>query len=147
MILSVLSSAIRCSAIPLFFLITSWPEQDICQSFNEEPLNSLPRRLVSDENYKPDKIFRFSCCPNLTTSRNTILRNTFCQRLRCWPSDCDVERLVTKSSGQFINSPRHQPTDLERLNMILGLQLESTGKKHAICSVGCAIHAYILSIC
>ena len=130
-ILSVLSSAIRCSAIPLFFLITSRPEQDIRQSFNEEPLNSITRRLVLDENYKPDEDVKVFLQSKFDDIKKHHPSKYFLPA--SWPSDSDVERLVTKSSGQFIypstvmkfiESPRHQPTD--RLNMILGLQ--PTGK-------------------
>ena len=130
-ILSVLSSAIKCSTIPLFFLITSRPEQDIRQSFNAEPLSSLTRRLVLDDNYKPDddiKIF-------LQSKFDDIKKNHPSKHFlpASWPSKSDVGCLVKKSSGQFIyastvmkfvDSPRHRPT--ERLNMILGLQ--PTGK-------------------
>ena len=126
-ILSVLSSAIRCSAIPLFFLITSRPEQDIRQSFNEEPLNSLTRRLVLDENYKPDEDIRVFLQSKFDDIKKHHPSNYFLPA--SWPSDSDVETLVKKSSGQFIypstvmkfiDSHRHQPT--ERLNMILGLR-------------------------
>ena len=48
----------RHSGIPLFFLITSWPEQDIRQACNEDPLNfnALTRRsFFLDNNYEPDE--------------------------------------------------------------------------------------------
>ena len=130
-ILSVLSSAIRCSAIPLVFFITSRPEQDIRQSFNAEPLNSLTRRLVLDDNYKPDEDIKVF----LQSKFDDIQKNHPSKYFlpASWPSDSDVDSLVKKSSGQFIyastvmkfvDSTRHRPT--ERLNMILGLQ--PTGK-------------------
>jgi hypothetical protein len=137
-ILSVLSSATRCSAIPLVFLITSRPEQDIRQSFNAEPLNSLTRRLVLDDNYKPDEDIKVF----LQSTFNDIKKNHPSKDFlpASWPSDSDVESLVKKSSGQFIyvstvmkfvDSPRHRPT--ERLNMILGLQ--PTGKNMPFASL------------
>ena len=130
-ILSVLSSAIRSSAIPLFFLITSRPEQDIRQSFNAEPLNSLTRRLVLDDNYKPDEDIKVFLQSKFDDIKKDHPSKYFLPA--SWPSDSDVESLVKKSSGQFIyastvmkfvDSTRHRPT--ERLNMILGLQ--PTGK-------------------
>ena len=126
-ILTVLSSAVRCSAIPLFFLITSRPEQDIRQSFNAEQLNSLTRRLVLDDNYKPDEDIKIFLHSKFDDIKNNHPLKHFLPAF--WPSDSNVECLVKKSSGQFIyastvmkfvDSPRHRPT--ERLNMILGLQ-------------------------
>ena len=130
-ILSVLSSAVQNSAIPLFFLITSRPEQDIRQSFNAEPLNSLTRRLVLDDNYKPDEDIKIFLQSKFDDIKKDHPSKYFLPA--SWPSNSEVECLVRKSSGQFIyastvmkfvDSPRHRPT--ERLNMILGLQ--PTGK-------------------
>ena len=135
-ILSVLTSAVRHSGISLFFFITSRPEQDIRQTFNAEPLNSLTRRLVLDNNYKPDEDIKIFLQSKFDDIKKYHPSNHFLSA--SWPSSSDVETLVQKSSGQFIypstvmkfvESPRHQPT--ERLNMILGLQPTGTSMPFA----------------
>ena len=99
-ILSALSSAIRCSTIPLFFLMTSRPAQDIRQYFNTEPLNPLTRRLVLDNNYEPDEDIKIFLQSKFDDIKKDHLSKDFLSA--SWPSDSDIECLVKKSSGQFI---------------------------------------------
>jgi len=125
-ILNALSTATKHLDIPLFFLIASRPEQDIRQSFNDQSgLGSLSFSIALDDTYRPDDDIR------------VFLQSTFDEikgnhpsraHLRTsWPSLEDIQRLVDKSSGQFIfastvakyvNSNRHWPPD--RLNIIFG---------------------------
>jgi hypothetical protein len=125
-ILNALSTAAKDLHIPLFFLVASRPEQDIRQSFNDEiGLGSLSFSIALDDTYRPDDDIR------------VFLQSTFDEIKRkhpsrahlptSWPSVEYIQRLVKKSSGQFIfastvakyvTSNRHWPPD--RLNIILG---------------------------
>ncbi|KDR82286.1 hypothetical protein GALMADRAFT_135644 [Galerina marginata CBS 339.88] len=125
-ILTTLSSALRRSHVPLFFLIASRPEPDIRDAFNEEAISSMTRRLALDDTYQPDADIK-----TFLTSKFAHIKQH--HRLGSylpvsWPSPFDIDGLVQKSSGQFIyaatvmkfvESSRHRPT--ERLNMIFGL--------------------------
>ena len=125
-ILNALSTAANHLRIPLCFLVASRPEQDIRQAFNDQNgLGSLSLSIALDDTYQPDDDIR------------TFLESTFDEIKRkhpskahfpeSWPSLEDVQRLVKKSSGQFlfastvaryVNSHRHWPPD--RLKIIFG---------------------------
>ena len=125
-ILKVLTSLVNKHSIPFSFIIASRPEQHIREAFDGKLLSSLTTRLVLDDKYRPDVDIR------------TFLQSKF-QDIKdrhpsgghlpaSWPSDEDVERLVQKSSGQFIyastvikfiDSHRHWPPD--RLDIIFGI--------------------------
>ena len=125
-ILDALSTAAKHLHIPLLFLIASQPEQDIRQSINDpNGLGSLSFSIALDDTYQPEDDIR------------VFLQSTFDEIKRkhpsrahlsmSWPNAEDIQRLVKKSSGQFIfastvakyvNSRRHWPPD--RLNIIFG---------------------------
>ena len=125
-ILNALSTAVKHLHFPLCFLIASRPEQDIRQAFNDQNgLGSLSFSIALDDTYQPDDDIR------------VFLQSTFDEIKRkhpsrayfptSWPNSEDIQRLVEKSSGQFIfastvakyvNSHRHWPPD--RLNIIFG---------------------------
>jgi hypothetical protein len=113
--------------LPIKLLIASRPEIDIVTSFNRnDPLKSVHRRLALDDNYHPDDDIRLFFSDNFKEIRSTHrLRSTIPP---LWPTEESLERLVKKSSGQFIfaatvvkfvESNRHQP--VARLNIILGI--------------------------
>jgi hypothetical protein len=125
-ILNALSTAVKHLHFPLCFLIASRPEQDIRQAFNDQNgLGSLSFSIALDDTYQPDVDIR------------VFLQSTFDEIKRkhpsrayfptSWPNSEDIQRLVEKSSGQFIfastvakyvNSHRHWPPD--RLKIIFG---------------------------
>ena len=125
-ILNALSTAAKHLHIPLFFLIASQPEHDICQSFNDtNGLGSLSFSIALDNTYQPNDDIRVF----LQSTFDEIKRNHHSRAHlpRSWPSLEDTQRLVEKSSGQlifastvakYINSHRHWPPD--RLNIIFG---------------------------
>jgi len=125
-ILNALSTATKHLQIPLFFLIASRPELDIRQLFNDQnSLGSLSFGIALDDTYRPDDDIRVF----LQSTFDEIKRNhpSRAHLPISWPSLYDIQRLVEKSSGQFIfastvakyvNSRRHWPPD--RLNIISG---------------------------
>ena len=127
-ILEVLSRAVIQMSFPLIFLTTSRPEPAIRNSFNKVSMSSITTRLPLDNTYEPDadiKVVIESKCKEIreTHPARASLPST-------WPSDHEIEQLVTKSSGQFIytstvlkfiESPKHRPQD--RLNIILGISV------------------------
>ncbi|KAF8811009.1 hypothetical protein BYT27DRAFT_6470260 [Phlegmacium glaucopus] len=130
-ILKVISDSILKFPIPLFFLISSRPEQAIRDSFNDQHLLELTVRLVLDEKYHPDDDIRLFLVESFeSVKRSHSLRSC----LPCvWPIAEDINQLVSKSSGQFIyaatvvkfvRSPRRRPG--EQLKIILGIN--ATGK-------------------
>ena len=125
-ILKVLMNSINKHSIPFSFILASRPEQHIREAFDVKLLSSLTIRLVLDDKYLPDVDIR-----TFLQSKFQDIRNRHPSRAHLpssWPSDENVERLVQKSSGQFIysstvikfvDSHRHWPPD--RLNIIFGM--------------------------
>jgi hypothetical protein len=99
----------------MLFLVVSRPEQTIRDTFNAEPLCST-KRLALDDSYRPDddiKLFLQSRFDEI--KQNHPWRDLLPPE---WPSDSDLDRLVKKSSVQFIyastvmkylDSPYHRP--------------------------------------
>ncbi|KDR73182.1 hypothetical protein GALMADRAFT_723711 [Galerina marginata CBS 339.88] len=125
-ILSVLSSVIKESSIPLFFFIASRAEQDIRDVFNGQEMCSLSHRLVLDDTCDPDADVRIFLESRFEEIKKGHPSGSFLPAR--WPHYSDIDRLVRKSSGQFIyastvlkfvESSRHWPPD--RLNIIFGL--------------------------
>jgi hypothetical protein len=113
--------------LPIKFLIVSRPEIDLVTSFNSnDPLKSVHRRLALDNKYLPYGDIRLFLSDKFGEIRSTHrLRSTIPSP---WPTEESLERLVKKSSGQFIfaatvvkfvESNRHHP--VARLNIILGI--------------------------
>jgi hypothetical protein len=113
-------------SIPFSFILASRPEQHIREAFDVKLLSSLTTRLVLDDKYQPDVDIRMFLQSKFQDIKN---RHPSCAHLpSSWPSDEEVERLVQKSSGQFIyastvikfiDSHRHWPPD--RLDIIFGI--------------------------
>jgi hypothetical protein len=125
-ILKVLLNSVSNHSIPFSFILASRPEQHIREAFDGKPLSSLTTRLVLDDKYHPDVDIRtflqskFQDIKERHPSRGHLPAS--------WPSEEDVQRLVQKSSGQFIyastvvkfiDSHRHWPPD--RLDIIFGI--------------------------
>ena len=125
-ILKVLLNSVSNHSIPFSFIIASRPEQQIRGAFDGELLSSLTTRLVLDDKYQPDDDIRTFLQSKFQDIKD---RHPSCGHLPAsWPSDEDIDRLVQKSSGQFIyvstviefiDSHRHWPPD--RLNIIFGI--------------------------
>ena len=125
-ILKVLVNSVSNHSIPFSFIIASRPEQHIREAFDGKLLGSLTTRLVLDDKYHPDDDIRM-----FLQSKFQDIKDRHPSRGHLpsfWPSDKDVERLVQKSSGQFIyastvikfiDSHRHWPPD--RLDIIFGI--------------------------
>jgi hypothetical protein len=125
-ILNALSTATKHLQIPLFFLIASRAEQDIRHPFNDQNgLGSLSFSIALDNTHRPEDDIRVL----LQSTFDEIKRNhpSRAHLPASWPSLEDTQRLVKKSSGQFIlastvakyvNSHRHWPPD--RLNIVFG---------------------------
>ena len=125
-ILKVLTNSINKHSVPFSFILASRPEQHIRESFDAKLLSSLTTRLVLDDKYQPDVDIRI-----FLRSKFQDIKNRHPSRAHLpssWPSEGEVERLVQKSSGQFIyastvikfiDSHRHWPPD--RLDIIFGI--------------------------
>ena len=125
-ILRVLLIAAELPNIPLIFLIASRPEQHLRDCFMGKTLGPLTTRLVLDDKYHPDSDIRI-----FLASKFQDIREVHPSRAhlpQSWPLKEDIDRLVEKSSGQFIYastvmkficSLRHWPPD--RLAIIFGI--------------------------
>ncbi|KAF8194546.1 hypothetical protein BJ912DRAFT_1141413 [Pholiota molesta] len=137
--------------IPLIFLIASRPEYEIREAFNGQ-LNPLMQSLVLDHNYKPDDDIRLYLTSTFAEIRDKHIRSGTRPRLPCpWPSESDIDHLVSKASGQFIfaatvlkfvDSIRHHPA--ERLDVIFSLLAGGHASEAPFASLD-ALYHYILS--
>ena len=125
-ILKVLMNSINKHSIPFSFILASRPEQHIREAFDATLLNSLTTRLVLDDKYQPDEDIRVFLQSQFEDIKNRHPSGAHLPS--SWPSDEDVERLVQKSSGQFIyastimkfiDSHRHLPS--KRLDIVFGI--------------------------
>ncbi|KDR78460.1 hypothetical protein GALMADRAFT_29026, partial [Galerina marginata CBS 339.88] len=99
-ILRVIANTISKFPIPLCFLIASRPEKAIRDSFNDQPLLGITDRLVLDERYRPDDDIRLFLVESFESVKRTHELRSLLPLV--WPSNDDINRLVRKSSGQFI---------------------------------------------
>lgn len=123
-VLRLILAAVSQYNLPFSFLIASQPEQKIREVFDESTMG-LTVRLVLDDKYLPDDDIRtFLVSSFQDIKRRHPSRASF----PSWPSKKDIERLVLRSSGQFIyastvikfvNSHHHWPPD--RLKIIFGI--------------------------
>ena len=125
-ILKVLLNSVSNHSIPFSFILASRPEQHIREAFDGKLLSSLTTRLVLDDKYQPDDDIR-----TFLQSKFQDIKDRHPSRAHLpspWPSDKEVQRLVHRSSGQFIyastvikfiDSHRHWPPD--RLGIIFGI--------------------------
>ncbi|PPQ88809.1 hypothetical protein CVT25_010460, partial [Psilocybe cyanescens] len=127
-ILNTISNALQRhrSALPFRFLVASRPEYHLTTSFSGAPLYTLAFRLALDDTYKPDKDIRVYLIDSFRDIRKTHIMHDHLPD--SWPSWEDIDKLVAKSSGQFIyaatviryvSSPRRNPLDC--LKVIQGL--------------------------
>jgi hypothetical protein len=145
-VLRLILAAISKYNLPFFFLIASRPEQKIREAFNESAMGRLTVRLALDDKYLPDKDIRTFLVSKFQDIKK---RHPSGASLPLWPPKNDIERLVQKSSGQFIyastvikfiDSHRHWPPD--RLDIIFGLL--PRGKTTPFAEID-ALYSYILS--
>jgi hypothetical protein len=127
MILRALANMLRNEKLPLIFLIASRPEQHLTLTFNSSPLAGLWRSLVLDDSFKPDDDIRLFLEDSFQEIRTTHPHRSLIPA--AWPEPSDVDKLVQKSSGQFIyasvvvkyvSAPIDRPP--RRLEVIMGLR-------------------------
>ena len=128
-VIRLLSTALRRVPVLLILLIASRPEPHIRNTFNHLiKFESHPsRHIVLDDSYKPDvdiKEFLVSGFKKIKENHQLAVYIP-----ESWPSEEIVDRLVRKSSGQFIyastvmkylDSPKHRP--MRRLEVIMGIR-------------------------
>ena len=100
LILRLLCESITVHKLPLRFLIGSRPESHIRDSFDQESLYTVTRRVVLDETFKPGKDIRVFLQDGFAKicARNPILSHVE----QPWPEEGIIDLLVQRSSGQFI---------------------------------------------
>jgi len=125
-IVAVISRALQSYKIPLKILIASRPEQPISFAFNSINHTNLITRLPLDDTYLPQRDIRILLEDKLNHIKATHPMKAYIPA--SWPTQQTIDRLVERSSGQFIyvstlvkfiSSIRHRPTD--RLEIALGL--------------------------
>jgi hypothetical protein len=99
-ILRLLCEAITVHKLPLRFLIGSRPESHIRDSFDQESLCTVTRRVVLDEMFKPGRDIRVFLRDGFAKmcAKNSILSHVE----QPWPGEGIIDLLVQRSSGQFI---------------------------------------------
>lgn len=150
-IISILSSALRKSSVPLIVLIASRPEKVIRNEFNDENLNALTRRIVLDNRYCPDNDIRIFIESIFEDIKN---KHSMAGTLHpAWPTVSNIEWLVQKASGQFIyattvmkfiGSPEYRPD--ERLDIILNLAAAPPGINAPFADLDAVYERILLSI-
>ncbi|KDR67104.1 hypothetical protein GALMADRAFT_1129347 [Galerina marginata CBS 339.88] len=126
-ILSTISRALQQHHLPLIFLVASRPEHDIKHAFNVGYLKEITTRIALNDDYLPSDDIRLFLQDKFTEIKEV---HPFKAQIPLpWPADEDMEKLVQKSSGQFIyastvvkfiSSSRHRPH--LRLDITLGLR-------------------------
>ncbi|KAF8815723.1 hypothetical protein BYT27DRAFT_7192458 [Phlegmacium glaucopus] len=126
-IIRVLSTALLHIPLPLILLVASRPEPHIRNAFNLLNKSQASRHIVLDDSYEPDadiKVFLLSRFEEIKENHPLAVYIP-----KSWPSAEIIDRLVRKSSGQFIyastvmkylDSPNHRP--MKRLDAIIGLR-------------------------
>jgi len=124
-VLQLILAAVSQYNLPFSFLIASRPEQKIREVFDEPTMGLTVQRLVLDDKYLPDDDIRTFL---VSSFQDIKWRHPSHTSLHSWPSNEDIERLVLRSSGQFIyastvikfvDSHHHWPPD--RLKIIFGI--------------------------
>ncbi|KDR79076.1 hypothetical protein GALMADRAFT_63922 [Galerina marginata CBS 339.88] len=125
-ILRLIADSVSKFPIPLCFLIASRPEKAIRDSFNDQPVLAITDPLVLDEKYHPDDDIRLFFVESFESLKRTHELRSLLPPV--WPSNNDIDKLVRKSSGQFIyaatvvkfvKSSRQRPN--KQLDIILGV--------------------------
>ena len=99
-ILRLLCESITVHKLPLRFLIGSRPEFHIRDSFDQESLARMTRRVVLDERFNPERDIQVVLQDGFAEicANNSILSHVE----RPWPEKGIVDIFVHRSSGQFI---------------------------------------------
>ena len=100
LILRLLCEAITVYKLPLRFLIGSRPESHIRDSFDQESLYTVTRRVILDETFNPGRDIQVFLRDGFAKicSNNSILSHVE----HPWPGEGVIDLLVHRSSGQFI---------------------------------------------
>ena len=100
LILQLLCETITVHKLPLRFLIGSRPESQIRDSFDQESLYKITRRVVLDETFNPGRDIRVFLQDGFAKmcTKNPILSRVE----QPWPGEGVIDLLVQRSSGQFI---------------------------------------------
>ncbi|KDR79883.1 hypothetical protein GALMADRAFT_241992 [Galerina marginata CBS 339.88] len=101
-ILTLIAKTLAEANIPLRFIITSRPEAHLNEAFRQESLGCRTRRISLDSSsFNPERDIRLF----LKDGFDTIAKRNgdVIARIEApWPTESDIDRLVEKSSGQFI---------------------------------------------
>ena len=86
--------------LPLRFLIGSRPESHIRESFDQESLYTVTRRVILDEKFNPGKDIEVFLRDGFAKicANNSILSHVE----HPWPGEGIIDLIVQRSSGQFI---------------------------------------------
>ena len=86
--------------LPLRFLVGSRPESHIRDSFDQESLYTVTRRVILDETFNPGRDIQVFLRDGFAKicSNNSILSHV----KHPWPGEGVIDLLVHRSSGQFI---------------------------------------------
>ena len=100
LILRLLCETITVHKLPLRFLIGSRPESHIRDSFDQESLYTITRRVILDETFNPGRDIRVFLRSGFAKicAKNPILSHVE----HPWPKEGVIDLLVQRSSGQFI---------------------------------------------
>ncbi|KDR78480.1 hypothetical protein GALMADRAFT_63788 [Galerina marginata CBS 339.88] len=135
-ILRLIADSVSKFPIPVCFLIASRPEMAIRDSFNDQRLLAITDRLVLDEKYRPDDDIRLFLVESFESLKRTHELRSLLPPV--WPLNNDIDKLVRKSSGQFIyaatvvkfvKSSRQRPNN--QLDIILDVTAAGTATPFA----------------
>ena len=100
LILRLLCETIAVYKLPLRFIIGSRSESHIRESFDQESLYTVTRRVVLDETFDPGRDIRLFLQDGFAEmcAKNPILSHVE----QPWPDEGIIDLLVQRSSGQFI---------------------------------------------
>ena len=98
LILQLLCETITVHKLPLRFIIGSRPESHIRDSFDQESLYTISRRVVLDETFDPGRDIQVFLQDGFAeiSVKNSVLST------QPWPEEGIIDLLVQRSSGQFI---------------------------------------------
>ena len=100
LILRLLCETITAHKLPLRFLIGSRPESHIRDTFDQESLYTVTRRVILDETFDPGRDIKVFLQDGFAKicAKNSILSHVE----QPWPKEGIIDLLVQRSSGQFI---------------------------------------------
>ena len=98
-ILRLLCETITVHKLPLRFLIGSRPESHIRESFDQESLYTVTRRVVLDETFDPRRDIQVFLQDGFA---KICAKNSIPHVEQPWPDKGIIDLLVQRSSGQFI---------------------------------------------